>query len=421
MHRAKRVQSARSLTHPPSRSIPQWRSYRLSDFVNASAIETAENGSAGAAPLCCRRIRRPGGNYSVTKLRCAVIGTGAFAEVCHIPGLQSHRGAEVVAICGGADRARALADRFGVKDVHTDVEELCARPDIDAVTVVTRNADHRAHALTAIRNGKHVLCEKPLGMSPAEAREMTAAAIAGGRIHQVAFVFRYNFGVRELRRRVLRGDIGRPFLCRVQYDSWDGVRPDRKATWREQRHLAGEGMLFDLGSHLFDLARHVLGPIDAAVGFTHMLPRTQPHNRTGAPTQVDTDDLFNAWLQHLSGARGQVSVSRITPSFTQNGWLEVVGAEGALKASLSRGTLDSLKSSTPQAPDWTDIPLPAAAGDNLPHSLGLMMRSFVDGCLRGRVDENLDATFVDGAAAQDAMAATLASTTRLRWVRLDEV
>ena len=209
--------------------------------------------------------------------------------------------------------------------------------DIDAITIVTRNADIAPMRLAAIRNGKHVLCEKPLGMNPAEAREMAGAAAASGLVNQVAFVFRYNFGVRELRRRILRGDIGRPFLCRVQYDSWDGVRPDRKANWREQRQFAGNGMIFDLGSHLFDLARHVRRTNSiCVVGFTHIVPRIRLDDRTGVPIAVDTDDLFNAWVgtQTVHMVRSR---SRITPSFTPNGWLEVVGPEGALKAGLSRG------------------------------------------------------------------------------------
>jgi predicted dehydrogenase len=354
------------------------------------------------------------------KLRCAVIGTGVFAEVCHIPGLQTHPDAEVVAVCGGAERAQRLADKFGIASVHTDANELCARDDIDAVTVVTRNAGHRTQALAAIRSGKHVLCEKPLGLDASEAREMTAAAIAGGRVHQVAFVFRHAYGVRELRRRVLRGDIGRPFLCRVQYDNWDGLRPDWKASWRDLREPAGAGVIFHLGSHLFDLARHVLGPIDSGIGFTGLIPRTRPDERTGEPVTVETDDLINAWLEHASGARGQIAVSRVTPSFTQNGWLEVVGPKGALKAALSRGTVDSLRVSTPEVPEWTDLPLRPEASDKQPHCLGLMMRSFVDACLRGRSDVDLDATFEDGAAAQYAMAAVLASETQRRWVRLDE-
>lgn len=355
------------------------------------------------------------------KLRCAVIGTGTFAEVCHIPGLQSHPDAEVVAICGDQERARRLADEFGVPSVHADVNELCERDDVDAVTIVTRNADHRAHALVAMRHDKHVLCEKPLGMNTNEAREMAAAAVMSGRVHQVAFVFRYTYGVRELRRRVLRGDIGQPYLSRVQYDNWDGLKPEWKASWRDQRESAGAGVMFHLGSHLFDLARHVLGPIESGIGFTGVIPRTRPDERTGEPIEVETDDFFNAWLHHTSGSRGQIAVSRVTPSFTQNGWLEVIGPEGALKAALSRGSVDSLKASTPKVPEWLDVPLPHEASDGSPHALGLMMRSFVDACLRGHSDPDLDATFEDGAAAQYAMAAVLASEPQARWVRLAEI
>ncbi len=358
---------------------------------------------------------------SPSKLRCAVIGTGTFAEVCHIPGLQSHPDAEVVAICGSEDRARRLADKFGIQSVHHDVDELCARDDIDAVTVVTRNSDHRAHALAALRNRKHVLCEKPLGVNVEQAREMAAAAAASDRVNQVAFVFRYTYGVQELRRRVLRGDVGPPFLCRVQYDNWDGLKPGWKASWRDLRDTAGAGVLFHLGSHLFDLARHVLGPIDAGIGFTKSLSRTRPDELSGQPVAVETDDLVNAWLAHSNGAHGQIAVSRVTPSFTSNGWLEVIGPEGALKAALSRGSIDSLKASTPRTPEWTELPLPPEADDGLPHSLGLMMRSFVDSCLRGRSEAELDATFEDGAAAQYAMAAVVASEAERRWIRLAEM
>ncbi len=308
-----------------------------------------------------------------------------------------------------------------MKAVHTTVEELCARADVDAVTIVTRNADHHADALTAIGHGKHVLCEKPLGIDPTEAKEMVAAANAGGIVNQVAFVFRYNYGVRELRRRVMRGDIGEPFLCRVQYDNWDGLRPDWKASWRDQRAFAGSGMLFHLGSHLFDIARHVVGPIVASMGFTHTVPRLRPDDRTGDPIAVETDDLFNAWLEHANGAHGQILASRITPSFTQNGCMEVIGPEGALKAGLSRGASDFLKASTPKAPDWIDVPLTAEAHDRQPHSLRMMMHSFVDACRRGHVDPDLDATFEDGAAAQYAMAAMLASQSTRGWVRISEV
>ncbi|MEE8125213.1 MAG: Gfo/Idh/MocA family oxidoreductase, partial [Nitrospirales bacterium] len=121
-----------------------------------------------------------------TKLRIGVIGAGDFAEACHVPGINSHPQAEVVALCGRRyDYVRAMADRLGVPDVHTQYPELCNREDIDAVTIATPNAEHVEPAKMAFRSGKHVFCEKPLGMSVAEAHEMIRAAEESGKVHQV--------------------------------------------------------------------------------------------------------------------------------------------------------------------------------------------------------------------------------------------
>ena len=111
------------------------------------------------------------------------------------------------------------SDRLGVPDVHTDYRELCARDDLDAVTITTPNAVHAEQALAAFAAGKHVFCEKPLGMTVPEVREMLAAAERSGRVHQVAFTFRYTYSVRELRRRVRAGDLGKLYYIRMH---WDG-------------------------------------------------------------------------------------------------------------------------------------------------------------------------------------------------------
>jgi predicted dehydrogenase len=355
------------------------------------------------------------------RLRVGVIGAGAFAEVCHIPGLQSHPDAEVVALCGRRqDYARSMADRLGVHDTHTDYRELCQREDIDAVTIVTPNAYHAEQAIAAFQAGKHVLCEKPLAMTVAEARAMMGAADASGKIHQVAFTFRYLHGLQELRRRVRAGEIGEPYYLRVQYDSWDHLRPGCLGSWRDRRKEAGAGVLYDVGSHLFDAARYIFGPIEAASGFLHQVPRQRPDGRSGQLTDVETDDLATAWFRHVNGSRGQWWVSRVTPPYTKNGSLEVIGTEGALRASLSRGSRDSLERSGPTEPDWKAIPLPPRAYDGEPHALPTMMQSFVDACLRGKLDGDIDASFMDGLAAQQGLAAVMTADAELRWVRLDE-
>jgi predicted dehydrogenase len=344
----------------------------------------------------------------MNKVRLGVIGTGNFAELCHLPGLQSHPQAEVVALCGrNYERARALANRFSVPDVHTDYLELCRRDDIDAVTIVTPNAFHAEQAVTAFRCGKHVLCEKPLGKNVAEAQAMLGAAAKSGKVHQVAFTFRYGYAIRELRRRIQAGEIGKPFYARIQYDSWDGLRPDWHGGWREKQNLAGGGLLFDVGSHLFDILRFVLGPIESVTGFVHRIPRQYIEQHSGSLAVIETDDLAAAWFSRQDGTRGQWFVSRISPQLTENGYLEVIGPEGALKAGLSRGKADRLKLSTPISPEWREVLLREEAYDGKPHSLGIMMRSFVDACLLGRLDENQDASFQDGLAVQQDLAAVL--------------
>lgn len=356
------------------------------------------------------------------KLRVGVIGTGAFADVCHIPGIQSHPQAEVAAVYGRRlDAARALAEKHGISRATDDFEALCADPDIDAITIASANVAHAEQAACALRHGKHVFCEKPLAMNAAEAREMAAAAKESGRVHQVAFTFRYNYGLRELRRRLAAGDIGTPFFARIQYDRWDGLDEGWRTSWREKKQFAGAGMLFDLGSHLFDISRHVLGPIDSVIGYTHVVPREAPDKDSGEMIRVETDDMVNAWIRHGNGLRGQFFISRVTPPFAPLGYLEIIGEQGALKAALSRGGVDFLKASSPANPEWMDLPLPDEASDHVPHALGLMMRSFVDACLRGSIDPDLDADFDDGLAAQLAMSALLDSQEAERWVRLRDV
>jgi predicted dehydrogenase len=341
------------------------------------------------------------------KLRFGVIGAGAFAEACHVPGLLSHPRAEVVAIAGRrAERAQALAGRFGIPEVCSDPIELCAREDLDGISICTPNAAHREQALRAFSHGKHVFCEKPLGLSVAEAKEMLRAAAASGGIHQVAFTYRYLHGIQELRRRVQAGDVGEPYLFRAHHEYWDGLLPGVAIGWRELRAPAGGGVLYDSGSHLFDLARFILGPITEVKADLQLLPREG----------VETDDLAAVWFRHASGVRGQWFVSRITPPRTEN-HLQVVGTEGALEALLSRGRLDALRVARPGMAGWEELPLPEEARDGQAHALGRMMRSFVDACLRGRLGEE-DASFHDGLAAQRVIAAAEDSAEG-SWVRLE--
>lgn len=312
-----------------------------------------------------------------------------------------------------------MADRWGIPDVHTDYQELCERGDLDGVTICTPNAAHAEQARYAFLMGRHVFCEKPLASTLADAEDMVRAARASGRIHMMAFTFRYGHAVRELRRRVREGEIGTPYYIRMRYDGWTGLQRGFRAAWRDDAREAGGGMLYDMGSHLFDMAIWLLGPIDLVTGFTHHIPRQAPHAETDEPTAVETDDLAAAWFRHSSGVRGEWFLSRITPPHGERAWVEVIGPEGALRASLSRGNIDRLERSHPDDPDWSRLPLHHGAESEETHCLGGMMRGFVDACIRGSIDPEVDATFEDGLAVQRALAAVERASQQPAWLPLE--
>ncbi len=355
--------------------------------------------------------------YSPT-IRVGVIGTGRFAQECHIPCLHSHPNATIVAVCGAA--ATSIAEKFEIPSAMNSYLDLCERDDIDAVTIASANPNHADHAIAALRNGKHVLCEKPLAVSVEQAEMMVNAAIQSDRVHFTAFTFRYNYGIRELYRRIANGEIGTPFLARIQYDRWDGMTQTECTQPRQSQRSKDPGMLLNLGSHLFDISRHVLGPISSVIGHTLSLPICNPDRQMSQPGSQAPDDLVGAWMKHANGVHGQFFISRITPSFAPLGYLEIVGNEGALKASLSRGGIDFIMKSTPSSPDWTELRLPPEASEGKPNALRRMMHSYVDSCIRGKLDPEIDASFHDGLAAQYAMSALLRSQDSGSWAEVQK-
>lgn len=348
------------------------------------------------------------------KVRCAVIGAGGFAAVCHVPGLQAHPRADVVLLCGrNEERRQAMAARLGVRETAADYREVVSRLDIDAVTIATPNVSHREIAVAALAAGKHVFCEKPLAMDAAEAEAMTRAAQESGRIHQVAFTFRYTHGVARLRQLLGKGAIGQPFFVRMAGEGWGDLRSEATIAWRHQTALAGGGMLADMGSHYFDLVSWIVGPVLQVCGMLHTVPRTRP-DAEGRPTPVDSDDLAHVWFRTANGVQGEFRSSRVTPAHGDSGFIEVVGDEGALMAFLSRGNRDELRLLRPgRAAEEVSLPAESRSGET--YALGRMMGSFVESILRGRPDRDVDPTFETGLAAQRAQDAALRSVAARAW------
>src|SRR5262245_4210326 len=235
-------------------------------------------------------------------VRVAFIGTGAVTAYHHLPGLRLDPRAELTAICDtDPDLLARRKDEWGVKFASTDPEATCRRDDVDAVVIATPNDTHRPIAIAAARAGKHVMCEKPLGLTANEVREMYERARDAGVVHMTAFTYRFAPSMRYLRRLLESGALGTPRHFRSQrFLDW----PETSWGWRQYRARAGAGDLFDMTIHRIDFAIDLLGPIARVCG---AVARFAQRDRTtdGHPCPPSDVDAWAFLLREFDGrARG---------------------------------------------------------------------------------------------------------------------
>lgn len=203
------------------------------------------------------------------KLKIGIIGSGGIAQGCHMRGYASIPDeCEMVAVCDvNETTAKAAADKFDVKKVYTDYNELLADPEIDAVSVATPNKFHVGPTVAALKAGKHVLCEKPLGMNADECRLMCRAAEDSGKILQVGLQSRFGGPGRFMKAFSDAGGLGDVYYARAQALRRRGV-----PGWGVfiEKDKQGGGPLIDIGVHILDFTLFFMGypkPI-AATGKT---------------------------------------------------------------------------------------------------------------------------------------------------------
>jgi predicted dehydrogenase len=184
-------------------------------------------------------------------VRIAVVGAGAIAQLAHLPLLAKLRGAQLVALCDNdRAKARALADRFGIPDVFTDIDDLLDYDELDAAIVATPSHLHEPQVLQLLASRVDVLCERPLSLTSKGVERLLAAAQRGNRKIFVANNHRFRSDVQALVRFLNGGELGKLVGVRA------GDRPPRGKIegWRLRRQEAGGGALFEQGFPLVDLA-----------------------------------------------------------------------------------------------------------------------------------------------------------------------
>lgn len=184
-------------------------------------------------------------------VRIAVIGAGAIAQLAHLPVLSRMRGATLVGLCDNdGPKARALADRFGIPDVFTDIEDLLEFDQLDAVVIATPNHLHEPHVLAAVAKKVHVLCERPLALTSRGVERILAAAGRADCKVMVGNNHRFRSDVQMLERFLRGGELGR--MVRIRTGAYHIGRPAEG--WRNRRAEAGGGAFLEHGLPLLDLA-----------------------------------------------------------------------------------------------------------------------------------------------------------------------
>lgn len=191
-------------------------------------------------------------------VRIGLIGAGAVVQVAHLPILKRLKNVQLTAICDTDGlKARALAERFGIRDVFDDIEDLIAHEEIDALLVATPNHLHEPHILAALAANLHVLVEKPLALTPAGALKLAKAAEKKGRVVMAGMTHRYRPDAQAVRSFVQSGELGEIDSVR---SSWHVARFARAALgWRQRKDEAGGGAMLDLGLTMLDLCFWLAG------------------------------------------------------------------------------------------------------------------------------------------------------------------
>jgi predicted dehydrogenase len=279
---------------------------------------------------------------SIGELRAAVVGTG-FIGIVHVDALR-RLGVEITGIVGSSpDRVREKARSHPLPEPYESFEAMLADPRVDVVHITSPNHLHFPQARAALEAGKHVVCEKPLGMDSTETAELLRIAEGSGLVHAVNFNIRHYPLIREARERVAAGAVGDVRLITGAYLQ-DWLLYDTDWNWRLEDDRGGAlRAVGDIGSHWIDLMTYVTGRhVEAVLAeLTTFIPvRQRPvgpvetfsggGSGETVPVEIQTEDTASILLRFAGGARASVTVSQLSPGRKNALTFQIDGSERAL-------------------------------------------------------------------------------------------
>lgn len=347
---------------------------------------------------------------------------------------------QMKALCGRDEAAvKQAAEQFGWEGYETDWRKLISRDDIGLIDVSTPGDSHAAISIAAAQNGKHVFCEKPLANTLAESRQMLEAVQKAGVVGMVNFNYRRVPAVQLAKQLIDDGRIGKVYHWRAVYlQDWI-MDPNFPLVWRLQKDVAGAGTLGDLGAHIIDLARMLVGEIDEVTGMTETFIKQRPTlaasdaglGATASSTmgEVTVDDAALFLARFNNGAVGTFEVTRFAKGRANYNSFEINGSKGSIVFNLERmNELNVLLDS--DAPDvngfrnvlvtnggahkYLSAWWPAGHIIGWEHTFTHGVYDLLQGIAKG---ESPAATFEDGVRCQAILDAIEQSSSSRQWVR----
>jgi len=333
--------------------------------------------------------------------------------------------------------------QFGWEQSVTDWRELVTRDDVDLIDINAPSDAHKEIALAAAANGKHIFCEKPLALSLKDSREMLEAAESAGVTHMVGFNYRFAPAVQLAKKLISEGRIGKIYHFRgVFLQDWI-IDPNFPLVWRLQKEIAGSGSHGDLGAHVIDMARYLVGEFDEVIGMSETFVKQRPiaSAMTGLSAKgeaggelgdVSVDDATVFMARFQGGAMGSIEATRFAAGHRCTNAFEINGSKGSIKFDFERVNelqvyfTDDAEDvqgfrrvlATDPAHAYMDAWWPAGHTIGYEHTFTHEVLELMNALSEGRQPVP---NFVDGVKCQEVLEAVDLSIAERRWVKLNEM
>lgn len=274
----------------------------------------------------------------MSKLKIGIIGAGSISE-SHITAYLKNNNVELYALCDlDKERLSYMAEKYQVSRTYTDMNEMLSLKELDAVSVCTWNSAHAPCTIAALNAGKHVLCEKPMAISEEEARTMKEAAERNNKLLMIGFVRRYGNDCKILKEFIDTDYLGEVYYAKATYLR----RKGNPGGWFGDKSRSGGGPLIDLGVHVIDLVRYLLGnpaPVSVYGATFHKLAdrkniRGKKFYQSASASEndiCDVEDLATAMIRFDNGAILSIEASFSLNIKNDEGKIELFGTKGGAK------------------------------------------------------------------------------------------